>query len=199
MEFTRTESQYPRTFKPLSILLSAPHDHYDIYRGTEMIGSKLSITRVLGVSGICGSLFFFWPSILHAMDGSRRRVMLLEGHSSTFDFSEVEEKHALWVFVRRFKLPVFFFFTVLTYWDHPALLAIKIILFLLTTKPSPFSVYVLVEQSLYANKVEVQDYKLICLARVEIRGQKFRFVGMLGGWWILPLSSEHVALTSAKT
>ena len=41
-------------------------------------------------------------------------------------------------------------------------------------------------QSLYASKVEVQDYKLLCLAAVEVRDQKFTLVGILGTWWTLP-------------
>lgn len=45
-------------------------------------------------------------------------------------------------------------------------------------------------QSLYAHKVEVQDYKLLCLARVEVKDQKFTVVGILGGWWALPRLSD---------
>lgn len=41
-------------------------------------------------------------------------------------------------------------------------------------------------QSLYASKVEVQDYKLLCLADVEVRDQKFTLVGVLGSWWPIP-------------
>ncbi|PON84239.1 hypothetical protein TorRG33x02_199930 [Trema orientale] len=41
-------------------------------------------------------------------------------------------------------------------------------------------------KSLYAHKVEVHDYKLLCLARVEVRDQKFSLVGILGGW-----ATEH--------
>jgi len=32
----------------------------------------------------------------------------------------------------------------------------------------------------------VQDYKLLCLAAVEVRDQKFTLVGILGNWWTLP-------------
>ncbi|XP_031286545.1 uncharacterized protein LOC116145244 isoform X3 [Pistacia vera] len=43
-------------------------------------------------------------------------------------------------------------------------------------------------KTLYANKVEVQDYMLLCLARVEVIDQKLTLVGILGGWWALPSS-----------
>lgn len=51
-------------------------------------------------------------------------------------------------------------------------------------------------QSLYAKKVEVQDYKLLCIARVELKNEKFTLVGILGGWWTLPrlLSQEAFSL-----
>lgn len=41
-------------------------------------------------------------------------------------------------------------------------------------------------QSLYAKKVEVQDYKLLCLAKVELKEETISLVGILGGWWTLP-------------
>lgn len=43
-------------------------------------------------------------------------------------------------------------------------------------------------QTIYANKVEVQDYKLLCLARVQVIDQKMTLVGILGGWWAVPSS-----------
>ncbi|KAG6716048.1 hypothetical protein I3842_04G027800 [Carya illinoinensis] len=42
------------------------------------------------------------------------------------------------------------------------------------------------KKSLYAKNVEVQDYKLLCIARVELKEEKFTLVGILGGWWALP-------------
>lgn len=109
----------------------------------------------------------------------------------------------LWKLVRRFWLPIFFVATVLTNLDYPfTILFIKLTLFLLSTNPNPFSVYVFVDQlcrqsickdtkffdrkSFYASKVEVQDYKLLCLADVEVRDHKFTLVGILGTWWTLP-------------
>lgn len=111
----------------------------------------------------------------------------------------------LWKLVRRFWLPLLFVATVLTSLDYPfTILFIKLTLFLLSTNPNPFSVYVFVDQlckqsiskdtkffdrkSFYASKVEVQDYKLLCLADVEVRDHKFTLVGILGTWWTLPHS-----------
>lgn len=39
---------------------------------------------------------------------------------------------------------------------------------------------------MYAKKIEIEDYKLLCLARVEVGDQKFTLIGILGGWWTLP-------------
>jgi hypothetical protein len=41
-------------------------------------------------------------------------------------------------------------------------------------------------QSVYASKVEVQDYKLLCLADIEVRDDKFTLVGIFCTWWTLP-------------
>ncbi|XP_025014123.1 uncharacterized protein LOC8289814 isoform X4 [Ricinus communis] len=50
--------------------------------------------------------------------------------------------------------------------------------------------YLYLLKSLYANKVEVQDCKLFCLATVEVKDQKLTLVGVLGGWWVLPFSQR---------
>jgi hypothetical protein len=52
--------------------------------------------------------------------------------------------------VRKFWWPLFFFVTVLTNLDNPfTILFIKLTLFLLCTKPNPFSVYIIVDQVRY--------------------------------------------------
>ncbi|XP_010251145.1 PREDICTED: uncharacterized protein LOC104593133 isoform X2 [Nelumbo nucifera] len=43
-------------------------------------------------------------------------------------------------------------------------------------------------KSLYARKVEVEDYVLFCLARVELRNEKITLIGILGSWWVLQSS-----------
>jgi hypothetical protein len=73
---------------------------------------------------------------------------LLDDHRQYLDASDEEEDpKAFWMFARKFWLPVFFFLTVLTNLDHPiALIAIKIVLLLVSTNPSPLSVYAFVDQ-----------------------------------------------------
>ncbi|EXC20320.1 hypothetical protein L484_020540 [Morus notabilis] len=172
-----------------------------------LITSSRSTTRIgciLAVSAVFGSIIFR-PHVSYAMDG-----LDILGHDDIEPWhasDEEENPHALWKFAKKFWLPVFFFLTVLSHLDDPVtIIALKVILFLLSTKPSPFSVYVFVNEfchqlmrqephlynikSLYAHKVEVQDYKLLCLARVEVKDQEFTLVGILGGWWALPRLSE---------
>ncbi|XP_065622453.1 uncharacterized protein LOC112014530 isoform X5 [Quercus suber] len=161
-------------------------------------GSTLSIGSIFGVSIVLGSKIF-WPRIAYAMDG---HDILLDDRHFLDDSDAEEDRQPFWMYARKFWLPVFFFLTVLTNLDHPIALTIKVILFLLSTKPSPLSVYVFVDQvcqqsmrqephlykvkSLYAKKVEVQDYKLLCLAKVELKEETISLVGILGGWWTLP-------------
>ncbi|KAG2710430.1 hypothetical protein I3760_04G026600 [Carya illinoinensis] len=72
------------------------------------------------------------PRVVYAMDDA---------------LDEEEDPRAFWMFAQKFWLPVFLFLTVLTNLDHPiALIAIKIIFLLLSTNPSPLSVYVFVGQ-----------------------------------------------------
>ncbi|XP_065622452.1 uncharacterized protein LOC112014530 isoform X4 [Quercus suber] len=150
-----------------------------------------------------------YASTFHSKLYTQRKYFCFSGHDILLDDrhflddSDAEEdRQPFWMYARKFWLPVFFFLTVLTNLDHPIALTIKVILFLLSTKPSPLSVYVFVDQvcqqsmrqephlykvkSLYAKKVEVQDYKLLCLAKVELKEETISLVGILGGWWTLP-------------
>lgn len=43
-------------------------------------------------------------------------------------------------------------------------------------------------QPLYAKQVEVEDYKFLCVARVELQDQKFTLIGIMGNWWVLQLA-----------
>ncbi|KAK3413173.1 hypothetical protein EUGRSUZ_I01763 [Eucalyptus grandis] len=117
---------------------------------------------------------------------SLRRLDSPEGLSTvkTWDEPNLEDSpKALWALARKLWLPIFFLVTVFLNWDHPIELAMRSILFLLSTKPSPLSVYLPIEKSLCAKKVEVQDYKFFCLVKIESTGQKYILVGILGGWW----------------
>ncbi|XP_027923379.1 uncharacterized protein LOC114181201 [Vigna unguiculata] len=180
----------PRAFVAISPLNVAAN----YLRNFRVSGSYICSGTLLGVSIISA------PVIAHAMDAGDA---LVDDHELQDLAEEEENGQYFWRLARKFWLPIFFFITVLTNLDDSiTIFCIKLTLFLLSTKPNPFSVYVFVDQlcqkfmrqdagflklkSLYASKVEVQDYKLLCLAAVEVRDQKFTLVGILGSWWTLP-------------
>lgn len=168
-------------------------------------GSRLILGSIFGVSALYG-LINLSPRVAYAMDG--QDILMDDYHVKSWDNPDMEEEaRVFWTLARKLWLPVILFVNVLMHRDHPVALVIKVILFLISTKPGPLSVYLSVEelrhQSLlkepylyklkslyankfYANKVEVKDYKLLCLARVELRDQEFTLVGIMGGWWVLP-------------
>ncbi|KAL5864310.1 hypothetical protein ACOSQ3_001824 [Xanthoceras sorbifolium] len=169
------------------------------------LSGRKSIASIFGASVIIGSVRF-QPHFAYAMDG--HDILFGDYHGELSVASSVEESSlAFWALVRKFWLPAFFLVTVLINLDHPIMLAMKIIVLLFSTRPRPLSVYLYIEQlchqsmrqkphlyifkSLYANKVEVQDYKLLCIARVEVGDQKLTLVGILGGWWALPSSQSE--------
>ncbi|XP_050223972.1 uncharacterized protein LOC126673760 [Mercurialis annua] len=173
----------------------------------KLSGRTLSFRRLLGVSFVIGSVGSY-NQVAYAMEG---QDILVDDRDYSVGLTNVEKYCPLiWIFVKKLWLPAFFLLTVLTNWNHPIMLLTKALLFLFTTKPSPLSVYVFVEQlcqrsmrekpylclikSLYANKVEVEDFKLFCLATVEVKDQKVTLIGVLGGWWTLPLSWRHMSV-----
>ncbi|CAL5368217.1 unnamed protein product [Camellia sinensis] len=180
-------------------------------------GRKLVMGSVFGASVVFGSIFLR-PRVAYAMDAclsEKSDIVIFYdvgfdvwGDDHHFDLSNAsdaeEDARNFLALARKLLLPVFLFLTVMMNWDHPIILATKIILILVGTKPSPFSVYLFIEQlrrqfmrqhpflykfkSLYAKKVEVDDYTFLCLARVELEDQKFTLIGILGSWWVLPWS-----------
>ncbi|CAL5325276.1 unnamed protein product [Camellia sinensis] len=180
-------------------------------------GRKLVMGSVFGASVVFGWIFLR-PRVAYAMDAclsEKSDIVIFYdvgfdvwGDDHHFDLSNAsdaeEDARNFLALARKLLLPVFLFLTVMMNWDHPIILATKIILILVGTKPSPFSVYLFIEQlrrqfmrqhpflykfkSLYAKKVEVDDYTFLCLARVELEDQKFTLIGILGSWWVLPWS-----------
>ncbi|XP_058091889.1 uncharacterized protein LOC131237872 isoform X1 [Magnolia sinica] len=207
-------------------------------------GKKMGAGSIVGLSVLIGSTELY-PTIAYAMDENE---ILAEEHRADFwDASgclEDEDPHTFWPWARKCWLPALLVLTVVMGWEHPLTLAIKVALFLFSTKPSPLSVYLFIEQVLvaddtsnhgsldqgsdeeiaiyllnflslpmsirvcsilrhrsmrqdpglyklkafYAKKVEVEDYKLLCLARVELRDKKITLMGILGSWWVLQSS-----------
>ncbi|CAJ2665339.1 unnamed protein product [Trifolium pratense] len=158
--------------------------------------------RYSGIGSILGVSVATASTIAYAIDAED--ALVDDRHNDSQDLSEAEENvQDLLKLVGKFWWPLFFIVTVLTNLDNPfTILFIKVTLFLLCTKPNPFSVYFIVDQlcqqsicedteflnrkSIYASKVEVQDYKLLCLADIEVRGDKFTLVGIFCTWWTLP-------------
>lgn len=144
------------------------------------------------------------PTDAHAMAGND--FLPDEVHADLREASGCleEDPYTFWAFARKWWLPFLLVLTVVASWEHPVTLAIRVALFLMSTKPSHSSIYLFIEkfrrQSLhqnprlyrlkyfYARKVEVDDYTLLCLARVEFRDRKVTLIGIFGGWWIL----QHV-------
>ncbi|KAL2552488.1 Uncharacterized protein Fot_06107 [Forsythia ovata] len=166
-------------------------------------GYIYNMANVVALCAAFGSISL-WPHIAYSMNGFQRsgdnRPSGLLGGS----YSE-ENLRAVMNIIRKLLVPVFLVLTVWLNWGHPVNVAIKVILILLSTKPVPSSVYIFVEQlrhqlmrqhpflykfgPLHAKMVEVEDYTLLCLARVEIKDERFILIGILGSWWIMPLSS----------
>ncbi|XAR51893.1 hypothetical protein NMG60_11006683 [Bertholletia excelsa] len=171
-------------------------------------GNKLGMGCIFGASVGLGSLCLR-PRIIHAIDGFD--ISAYDNDLGlTYALDDGEDPHHFLAFARKLLLPVCLIVTMLMNWDHPIILATKIILILIGTKPSPLSVYLFIEQlrrkimhqrpfvykfkSLYAKKVDVEDYIFLCLAKVEIKDQKFTLIGILGSWWALPQESFYVVL-----
>ncbi|CAK8533729.1 unnamed protein product [Lathyrus sativus] len=165
--------------------------------------------RYSGIGCILGASVATASTIAYSMDVED--TLWDDRRNNSQDLLKDEENmQDLWKVVGKFWLPILFFLTVLTNLDNPVtVLFIKLTIFLLSTKPNPFSVYVFVDQlcqqsiredtsffnkkSVYASKVEVQDYKLLCLADVEVRDHKFTLIGILGTWWTLPHLPEEAS------
>ncbi|RDX84484.1 hypothetical protein CR513_34452 [Mucuna pruriens] len=239
--YSKLKFAYMRTVpKAKNLELSLSHRAFVFLSPLNVAANYLRNFRVSGTyicsGSILGVSIASAPIIAHAMDVSVLSTVfsvyflsitkafylqqvagdaLVNDHESQGLSEEEETVHHLWRLARKFWLPVLFFLTVLTNLDDSiTILFIKLTLFLVSTKPNPFSVYVYVDQlcqqsrrqetqifkvkSLYASKVEVQDYRLLCLAAVEVRDQKFTLVGILGNWWALPHLPFWEAFSSVR-
>lgn len=207
---TRTQSRVP-FFDCKFLVRGLP-----VSRNLARLGGKFGTASVAGGSLIFGTILFK-PQIAFCGD---QETLADDECTDLMGAPDQEDNHnAFWAnaVIAKFWLPVLFAVTVMLNLDQPIQLLMRVILFLLSTKPRPLSIYLFVEQlryqfihqepslsgskSLYANKVDVHDYRLFCLARVEMRNQKLTLVGILGGWWPLPLSPSlgaSLALTISR-
>ncbi|XP_073127655.1 uncharacterized protein [Henckelia pumila] len=188
-----------------SVALRKPCEYAQKLRDS---GCKFSV----GNTFVCGALgsIILWPPISYSY--------CLEGFHPLADYPQKistdspsrEKVDGIIALIRKLIVP---FFLVLNLWlnwgqSHPFFLVAKVTLVFLTTKPFPSSVYLAVDRLRHqimsqqpflhrfkppqAKTVEVEDYTFLCLARVEIKDKKLVLIGVLGGWWILPLSySSH--------
>ncbi|KAK3033036.1 hypothetical protein RJ639_035662 [Escallonia herrerae] len=107
-------------------------------------GHKFSVGSIFGVSVALGSVILC-PRAAYSMGGvtiledDHRRVLLGD---SKFE----EDPHALLMLASKLLVPACLFLTVFMNAGHPTILAAKLIIILFTTKPSPFSVYMFVDQ-----------------------------------------------------
>nr|CAD1842926.1 unnamed protein product [Ananas comosus var. bracteatus] len=164
------------------------------------VGRKLFAGTFIGIS-ILGGLLHRPSNIAYAMDVDE-----------SSDYAEPsgylkDDLNTFWALTRKFQLPVVLLVMVFLGWRRPVTLVVNIILLLFCTRPSPFSIYMFIEQLrqremrrdpsfhktkfLYARNVEVEDYKLLCIGKVELRDKKLHVIGILGGWWIFSVS--HLA------
>ncbi|XP_071731135.1 uncharacterized protein [Rutidosis leptorrhynchoides] len=175
-------------------------------------GREFGVGGLFSVSAVLGS-FILRPRFAYCMDGYASSVddhsMGMLGQTDTDD-----NPHSFMIFVKKLMVPIALLLIVWMNWNYPVVLGVKVILTLLSTKPSPFSVYVFVQQlqqqyrgqhpflhkfkSLYAKKVEVDDYTVLCIAKVEIGDQKYTLLGILGGWWVFDMTSLRSAVSGFK-
>lgn len=80
-------------------------------------------------------------------NGTGHDILAGDYHVDSLGVSDLEQgPHTFWMLAKKLWLPLLFFVTVLVNWEHPIKLVIKATIFLLATKPRPFSVYLSVEQ-----------------------------------------------------
>ncbi|XP_057856012.2 uncharacterized protein LOC131065518 isoform X2 [Cryptomeria japonica] len=178
-------------------------------------GCKLYLGKVLGYSFLTGLLC---PPPLYALAEADQRTNFLDQSVRSGMQDEGPPKFLLWA--RKLLIPMLLVMTVVMGWNYPVSLAINVVFILLSTKPTPSSIYLWVEEWRQQNlleshgfdwlklgkplHVEVQDYKLLCLAQVTSLNQKMLMIGILGEWWILYTSTSRfnfgpVSLTSPFT
>ncbi|KAI3500904.1 hypothetical protein L1887_36733 [Cichorium endivia] len=204
------ESTSGRCTRPLIIDWKLHVQRYFHMTKSYNIGYEFSMGRLLGVSAVLGS-FFLRPRFAHCIDG----------YGSSIDDDSVGESetddnpHYFMIFAKKLMVPIALLLIVWMNWNYPVALGVKVVLTLLSTKPSPFSVYVFIEQlqqqyrgqhpflhkfkSLYAKKVEVDDYTVLCIAKVEIGDEKYTLLGILGGWWVFEITSLRTAISGFRT
>ncbi|CAI9106694.1 OLC1v1005901C1 [Oldenlandia corymbosa var. corymbosa] len=150
-------------------------------------GGTVAVYTLLRLSVIVGSIRGR-PRIAYCTDGFEFLDDDLPFSMSGNSDSDEDDRDFVTT-LRKFLMPVFCLLTVLVNWGQPMVIAAKLTFLLYATRPTPLSVYLVVEQPCYAKNVQVEDWVFLCIARVELDDQNVTLLGILGSWWMLPCSS----------
>lgn len=125
-----------------------------------------------------------------------------------------EDAAPLYVWLRRLWVPLLMVMTIAMGWHYPLSMSINLLFLLWSTKPTPSSIYLWVEQkrlqaaprthglsrlktqlsnATMMTHVEVQDYGLLCVARVSSLSQRMLVIGVLGDWWVVYSCSSSIS------
>lgn len=166
-------------------------------------GCRLPLGTLFGLSIAAGFLSSLPEYALAERDQPEK---VLDQTITAGKWDEGQSKILSWG--RKLWIPMLLVMTVVMGWNYPVSLAVNIVFLLLSTKPTPSSIYLWVEEWRQQNlplrhgfdwlklgpalHVEVHDYKLLCLAQVTSINQKLTIIGILGEWWILHTSSSRL-------
>ncbi|KAH7658885.1 hypothetical protein IHE45_17G119200 [Dioscorea alata] len=155
------------------------------------IGRKVCFRSCVGLSVATG-LVCTQTSVAHAM---------ADYHSDSGETTEAmrRETNRFWSLMRKIQLPILLAFVLLYSRGHPIAVAIDFFLLLFCTRPNPLSIYIFIEELrqrdmhadpsfyktklLYLKNVQVKDYKILCVAKVELVHKRLFVIGMLGEWF----------------
>uniref|UniRef100_A0A0D9Y3U9 UspA domain-containing protein n=1 Tax=Oryza glumipatula TaxID=40148 RepID=A0A0D9Y3U9_9ORYZ len=107
----------------------------------------------------------------------------------------------LWTIIRKYQLPVGLIALIALGWQNPLGLFINVLLILYSSRPSPYSIYLFLqevrhgemhqnrafwkEEAVLTRKVDTKDYKLFSIGTVESADREvLHVIGILGNWWI---------------
>ncbi|KAJ3694286.1 hypothetical protein LUZ60_009766 [Juncus effusus] len=165
-------------------------------QGFQSSGRKIFRRCVLGV-GVTTAILYNPSNVAYAMHDSAGELV---GNSGDLK----DDFNMAWALARKYQLSLVMLMMLILGWRRPFITAINALIFLFCTRPNPLSIYLFIEhlrkremqrdpslgktKMLYARKIEVEDYKLVCYGQVELRDKKLHLIGLLGGWWIFHVS-----------
>ncbi|BBN13401.1 hypothetical protein MPTK1_6g03180 [Marchantia polymorpha subsp. ruderalis] len=188
------------------------------------VQSTVNIGRSFGRSWICGlaigSTYLSRYSGLGEVSYMEKDEQVKK-YSSEISANWEKRQYRLVLWIRRLWLPSLCVLTIALGWQYPLSLVANILFLMWSSKPSPSSIYMWVEERreeeamekrglervkaqvsgfLEASAVmhvEVRDYKLFCLARVTSLTKRSTMIGILGDWWVI-YSSTHAIHTGVN-